>query len=129
MNMKFKEVFGTAPPTLPLQAGGNIVHGNAIRLDWEKVCPKKEVDEIYVLGNPPYLGARMQNEEQKSDIKLVCANFVKFKVLDYVACWFIKATEYIKGYNSQASFVSTNSICQGEQVALLWKNVINKNIE
>ena len=70
MNIIFKEVFGTANPTLPLQAGGQIHCGNATRLDWEKVCPKKEEDEIYVMGNPPYVGARNQDKTQKEDMSM-----------------------------------------------------------
>ena len=79
MNQKFKEVLGESTPTLPLQAGGNIVHGNATRVDWEKVCPKKESDEIYILGNPPYIGAKLQNEEQRSDLAHVFSVIKDFK--------------------------------------------------
>lgn len=129
MNQKFKEVFGSANPTLPLQAGGNIVHGNATRLDWETVCPKKENDEIYILGNPPYLGSSMQNAEQKADMALVFKGFKNYKNLDYIAAWFIKGSNYIQNHNAQFAFVSTNSICQGEQVALLWPFIFDKNLE
>lgn len=126
MNVQFKNIFGTANPTLPLQAGGNIVHGNACRLDWEVVCPKKEDDEIYILGNPPYRGFSQQDKSQKTDLFLILNSTTK---LDYIACWFIKATKYIEQINSSYAFVSTNSICQGEQVALLWKDILIKEIE
>ena len=129
MNQKFKAVFGASNPTLPLQAGGNIVHGNATRVDWEVVCPKKQEDEIYILGNPPYLGSSMQNTIQKSDMALVFYGFKNYKNLDYICAWFIKGSKYIENYNSKFAFVSTNSICQGEQVALLWPNIFNKNLE
>lgn len=129
MNQKFKEVFGDSNPTLPLQAGGNIIHGNATRLDWEVVCPKKDGDETYILGNPPYLGSSMQNIAQKEDMALVFNGFKNYKNLDYIAAWFIKGTNYIQNIDAQFAFVSTNSICQGEQVALLWPHIFNKNLE
>jgi hypothetical protein len=129
MNQKFKEVFGNTNPTLPLQAGGNIVHGNATRVDWEVVCPKKENDEIYILGNPPYLGSSMQNAVQKQDMALVFNGFKNYKNLDYIAAWFIKGAKFIQNYNAQYAFVSTNSICQGEQVALLWPPVLDNSLE
>jgi hypothetical protein len=129
MNQKFKEVFGDSNPTLPLQAGGNIIHGNATRLDWEVVCPKKEGDETYILGNPPYLGARLQSLVQKEDMAFVFKGYKGFNNLDYIACWFLKATNFINNFNAQYAFVSTNSICQGEQVALLWPKLIKDSLE
>lgn len=127
MNIKFKEAFGTGNPTLPLKEGGNITHGNATRIDWGKVCPKKENDEIYVLGNPPYLGSRRQNETQKHDLEIIFGE--DYKSLDYISAWFFKAAQYIKGFNSKFAFVSTNSICQGEQVSLVWKRILSNDVE
>ena len=129
MNQKFKEVLGESTPTLPLQAGGNIVHGNATRLDWEKVCPKKENDEIYILGNPPYVGFKMQNLEQKKDMELILSKVPDFKSLDYISCWFYKAATFINGNYIKAAFVTTNSICQGTQVSTLWPSIFNLKIE
>jgi hypothetical protein len=129
MNQKFKEVFGDSNPTLPLQAGGNIVHGNATRVNWEVVCPKKEEDEIYVLGNPPYLGYALQSSEQKDDMAFVFKSLNNYKKLDFISCWFYLGANYIKNHNAQYAFVSTNSICQGEQVAILWQNIFDKNLE
>ena len=130
MNLEFYKAFGRTSPSLPLQNGGNIVHGNATRLDWEEVCPKNIGDEIYILGNPPYVGSRMQSEEQKEDMKIVCSLLSKkYKTLDYVAIWFVNGSKYIKDINAKLAFVSTNSITQGEQVALLWKNILVNNIE
>jgi hypothetical protein len=128
MNQKFKEVLGESTPTLPLQAGGNIVHGNATRVDWEKVCPKKENDEIYILGNPPYLGFNMQSPYQKEDLAGVYPYPENMKFLDYIVCWFYKASDYIN-INSQFAFVTTNSICQGTQVPMIWPEIFKKNIE
>ena len=127
MNQKFKEVLGESTPTLPLQAGGNIVHGNATRVDWEKVCPKKENDEIYILGNPPYLGSKRQSLSQKSDMAIVFSGIEGYKNLDYIACWFYIGSEYIKNINAHLAFVTTNSISQGDQVALLWPHIFIKN--
>lgn len=129
MNQKFKEVLGESTPTLPLQAGGNIVHGNATRVDWEKVCPKKENDEIYILGNPPYVGFKMQNLEQKKDMELILSKVPDFKSLDYISCWFYKASTFINGNYIKAAFVTTNSICQGTQVSTLWPSIFNLKIE
>jgi hypothetical protein len=129
MNQKFGEVFGETNPTLPLQAGGNIIHGNATRLDWEFVCPKKQNDEIYILGNPPYLGFSLQNKIQKEDMISVFKGLENFKFLDYISCWFYKASDYFNKIDGQFAFVSTNSICQGNQVDMLWPFILSKNIE
>jgi type I restriction-modification system DNA methylase subunit len=129
MNMEFFKTFGKTNPTLPLKDAGLITHGNATRVDWEIACPKKEGDEIYILGNPPYLGARNQSEEQKNDMKIVFNNDIAYKDCDYICSWFIKGSEYISGTNSKFSFVSTNSITQGEQVSYLWPRIFNLNLE
>lgn len=129
MNQEFFKAFGRTKPALPLQQTGSIVHGNATRIDWEVVCPKNETDEIYILGNPPYLGARLQSDEQKSDMEFVFNKIKGFNNLDYISCWFLKGSNYIDGSNAQYSFVTTNSICQGEQVALLWPFLLKDNLE
>ncbi len=129
MNVLFKKEFGTVPPALPLQDGGNIVHGNATRLDWEVVCPKNVGDEIYILGNPPYIGTRNQDKSQKEDIDYVFKDFKKRRKLDYIATWFYLAEKYITKINSKFAFVSTNSICQGEQVPILWPLVLGVDKE
>src|SRR5690554_394290 len=125
--------YGKSKPILPLKEAGNITHGNAARLDWEVVCPKTssgtEPVEVYIIGNPPYLGARIQDAEQKKDISL---NFPKLKGannLDYIFIWFYKGAKYIEGINAKIGLVSTNSVCQGEQVSLLWPEILNDKIE
>lgn len=129
MNVEFFKEFGRTNPTLPLTDAGNIVQGNACRFDWEEVCPKNEKDEIYILGNPPYLGSSMQNDSQKTDLNLLFNSFNNYKNLDYISCWFKKGCDYVNGCNAELAFVSTNSICQGEQVALLWPYIfINSEI-
>lgn len=120
MNMAFREVFGDAKPTLPLQSGGNIVCGNATRINWETVCPKDPTHETYILGNPPYLGSKVQEKSHKEDMAYVFNQVKNYKDLDYIACWFYKSAKYIEKIPSKFAFVTTNSICQGNQVAMLW---------
>jgi len=127
MNVKFREVFGRAKPPLPLKESGNIVCENATRVNWEDICPKGTCNETFVLGNPPYLGSRNQGEVQKEDMKLLFKD--DYKSLDYVSCWFIKGAEYIRDHDASLGFVSTNSICQGEQVAILWPRIFRGDLE
>lgn len=129
MNQLFFQEFGRTRPALPLMETGNIIHGNACRIDWEGVCPKLGYDEIFILGNPPYLGSSMQDTGQKSDMALVFEGIKDYKNLDYIAAWFLKGAKYIQNINAQFAFVSTNSICQGEQVAMLWPKIFDKNLE
>lgn len=123
MNMIFKAEFGQCNPTLPLHEAGHIVCNNATRIPWENVCPKNG-RETYILGNPPYLGASLQSSEQKEDMEFVFQDITGYKNLDYIACWFFLAGQYIKNSTSSFAFVSTNSICQGEQVAILWPELL-----
>lgn len=127
MNVKFKEIFGSTNPSLPLKKGGNILCENATRFDWGKACPHQSGYETYILGNPPYRGSRNQDEFHKEDMKYVFSK--DYKSLDYVACWFIKAAEYIRIQPGKFSFVSTNSVCQGEQVSLIWQRVLKDDLE
>ncbi len=114
---------------IPLKKSGTIVRGNAARIDWKDVCPIGEDDEVYIIGNPPYLGSFLQNKEQKEDLAITCRNFKSYKDLDYISIWFIKASSSIQKMNSKVAFVTTNSICQGEQVGLLWPHIFKKNLE
>ena len=130
MNVEFFKEFGQTSPTLPLKESGHIVHGNACRIDWETVCPKSPDSEIYILGNPPYLGKKEQKASQKKDLELVCGKFPSYKNLDYISCWFFKSASYLRDSEySKSAFVSTNSICQGEQVGLLWPIIFSLGIE
>ena len=124
MNVEFFKEFGRTNPTLPLTDAGNIVQGNACRLDWEEVCPKNENDEIYILGNPPYLGSTWQTKSQKEDMLAVFSGQKGLANLDYIACWFILSSNFIKDCNAKTAFVSTNSITQGQQVPLLWPLIL-----
>lgn len=125
MNMEYKEQFGKANPTLPLGESGNIVCANATKIDWEKVCPKTQDDEIYILGNPPFEGARKQTDEQKKDLEYLFNN--NFSDLDYVSAWYFKGNKYIQGSKVKMALVSTNSICQGQHVNLLWPRILKKD--
>lgn len=129
MNNKFEEAFGIRPNALPLRPSGHIACGNACRLDWNTVCPHTAEDEVYVMGNPPYLGARLQDESQKEDMQFVMQDKIVFNNLDYIATWFYIGSEYIKNSKSRLAFVTTNSICQGEQVGLLWSYILSLGIE
>ena len=105
---------------LPLKSYANIVEGNALRLDWESVVPKDKLN--YIMGNPPFVGARLMSPSQKSDLFFVFGS--KWKNagnLDYVACWYKKCADFIKGTSVRVALVSTNSVSQGESVANLWK--------
>lgn len=126
MNQDFKDKFGAEIPLIPLKETGRIKVGNAARTDWNQVCPNDGQSEIYLIGNPPYAGSRNQNKIQKSDLALLTA---KYKSLDYVSAWFIKGAEYISGTPAQLAFIATNSITQGEQVALLWPSIFDKGLE
>ncbi|MBG59179.1 MAG: SAM-dependent methyltransferase [Peredibacter sp.] len=127
MDVIFKEEFGDLKPSLPLKDGGNIICGNAAQVDWETVCPK--TGEIYILGNPPYLGARGQSSGQKKDMKLALFNIKGTNNLDYISIWFKKGAEFIKDIDAKCAFVSTNSISQGVQVSLLWPAILRDGIE
>ncbi len=126
MNTKLNEKFGVNIKALPLKNITQIVCGNACRIDWNTVCTHDKDEEVFVFGNPPYLGSRRQDESQKKDMEYV---FKKdFGELDYIACWFMIGAQYIRGTKAKYAFVSTNSICQGLQVALLWKRVLKNGL-
>lgn len=128
MNLTFKDEFGEILPSLPLKNSGNIYSYNALRSDWVEICEAKIQDYIYILGNPPYKGSRNQTSDQKEDLKNIFKT--KYKSLDYVSGWFLKASQFIEKFPSTAcAFVSTNSITQGEQVALLWPKILKNILE
>lgn len=129
MNKQFSKEFDVKIQALPLKASGNVVCANACRINWEDVCPHTKDDEVFIMGNPPYLGARLQDEQQKQDMGVAMGNVRNYKNLDYVACWFYLGANYILGNKGKCAFVSTNSICQGEQVNLLWTPILNMGIE
>ncbi|MBX9696077.1 MAG: N-6 DNA methylase, partial [Cyanobacteria bacterium] len=130
MNRKLDEICSAPTPALPLTDAGSIMVGNALREDWSNICPPSIDDETYIVGNPPYLGSTYQEPDQKEDMKIVFGRYTKtFKNLDYVSAWFMKSAEYSLKNPLAASFVSTNSICQGEQVAMLWPLLFERGVE
>ena len=132
MNNYFEEQlhdYGKSKPILPLKEAGKIVRDNATRIDWEIVCPITENDEVYIIGNPPYLGYSRQDAEQKKDMNMAFIGINGHNNMDYISCWFYKAKDYISKNKAKAAFVTTNSICQGEQVNLLWPLIFNGQIE
>ncbi|GHT10966.1 methylase [Bacteroidia bacterium] len=124
MNLIVGQHFGQYFAHIPLPNSLTIVGGNALQIKWETVVPKTELS--YILGNPPFLGARVMNAQQKSEVERIFGGTKKSGELDYVSCWYRKAAEYIQDTNIEVAFVSTNSICQGEQLLILWSELMNK---
>jgi hypothetical protein len=124
MNLRVSEQFGVYVARLPLTQSAHIVHGNALRMDWETVVPKGELD--YILGNPPFVGYSNQSDDQKVDMLSVYLDvdgkpYKTAGKIDYVAAWYYKAAQFVAGTSIRAALVSTNSITQGEQIAAVWK--------
>lgn len=112
---------------LPLTTNAFIVEGNALELDWENIIPKMQLS--YIMGNPPFVGTKNMNAAQKKDAKMILGNWKNYGTLDYVSCWYKKASDYINNTLIHCAFVSTNSICQGEQVANLWEPLFESGIQ
>lgn len=120
MMKETEEIVNKSLEFFPLKTYANILEGNALRIDWNNVVPKSKLS--YIMGNPPFIGARLMDKYQKCDINYIFGN--KWKNagnLDYVACWYKKCVDYILNTRIRCALVSTNSICQGESVANLWK--------
>jgi type I restriction-modification system DNA methylase subunit len=124
MNMLVRDKFGEYYIRIPLRKSATIRCANALTTDWESVVPKSELS--YILGNPPFVGARLMGASQKEDVRNVFGELKGSGNLDYVTCWYKKAAVYIQGTEMQVAFVSTNSICQGEQVPILWPELMLK---
>ena len=128
MNSLFMKDFGVNINALPLKSNHNFHCGNACREDWNRICPHTKDEEVYVMGNPPYLGSKLQSEEQKEEVVSIFRDVKGCKILDYIANWFMLGANYIKGTRAKYAFVSTNSICQGEQVGVLWPEIFKRNL-
>ena len=118
MNNRLSREFGQIYVRIPLEKSPNIVHGDALEIDWENLLPPEECS--FVFGNPPFVGAKFQTEEQRAQVRRIAALGKSGGTLDYVTAWFIKAGKYVQDSNARIGFVATNSITQGEQVAQLW---------
>ena len=121
-----EDVVHMALDFLPLKSYANITEGNALRLDWESVVPKTELN--YIMGNPPFVGARLMDAAQKDDLNVVFPGWKNAGNLDYVSCWYKKATDMMDGTAIRSALVSTNSVAQGEAVANLWKPLFDMGV-
>ena len=126
MLQETEQIIERTIPFLPLKSYANITEGNALRTDWESVVPKDKLS--YIIGNPPFVGARFMKPEQKEDLFAIFDGVKNNGNLDYVSCWYKKASNLMTGTNIRAALVSTNSICQGEQVAILWKTLFEQGV-
>jgi len=140
MNQMVTNTFGEYYVRLPLRKSATIIHGNALRTDWQSMIDpmpweKEQARYHFILGNPPFIGKHLQNAEQKKDMDNVFMGVNAAGVMDYVAAWYIKAAQYMQKANTveekdlpktKTAFVSTNSIAQGEQVGILWAELFNK---
>ena len=129
LNQATAERFGTTRPTTPIVYSPHITEGNALQIDWENVLVANECN--FVMGNPPFIGKAYQSKTQKSDMEVFAKDIKGYKTLDYVAGWYIKAMHYMHNvtkpnHHVETAFVSTNSIVQGEQVAILWQYILRE---
>jgi hypothetical protein len=130
MNLRISDEFGAYFARIPLKATPQIVHGNALQLDWSDQLPPEHCS--YVLGNPPFVGAKLMDDLQRADAQAVFTDIEGGGLLDFVAAWYVKAAHYVgradPGPGPRIAFVSTNSICQGEQVGVLWGHLLAQGL-
>jgi N-6 DNA Methylase len=127
MNRALSDEFGKYFDRLPLKSTPHIQHGNALQIDWQDVLPSARCS--YVLGNPPFVGAKYMNDAQRVDVAKVFAGIDNAGLLDFVAAWYVKAARYVKAETAtRVAFVSTNSITQGEQVGVLWSWLLGQGM-
>ena len=129
LNEATAQRFGTTRPTTPIVYSPHIIEGNALQIDWSDVIAPNDCD--YIMGNPPFFGSALQTAQQKSDLELVAKKVEGYKNLDYVGAWYVKAMDFMKAvtkpnHQVETAFVSTNSIVQGEQVAILWRYLLDQ---
>ena len=126
MMQETEEIMHTNIEFLPLKSYANIVEGNSLRIDWESVVPKDKLS--YIMGNPPFVGARLMSANQKDDVFAIFDGVKNNGNLDYVSCWYKKSADLMRRTSIRTALVSTNSITQGEQVAILWKNLFEHGV-
>jgi hypothetical protein len=124
MNMQISNEFGQYFARLPLKKSAKIVHGDALEINWEEVVTKNDLS--YIIGNPPFIGSKIMSQFQRNQIIKEFNNSNGCGVLDYVSGWYLKAAKYIHNTTTKAAFVSTNSVVQGEQTAILWGQMVTK---
>lgn len=126
MNVEFAKAFGKEPDLLPLKEHANIHHANALTLDWHEVIQPEDLS--YIVGNPPFVGYVYRTAEQSAAQEAVFAGIKNSKKLDFVTNWFYKAAKFTLNTNAEIALVTTNSICMGEQVSLLWQPLLDMGI-
>ncbi|MFA6395590.1 MAG: DNA methyltransferase [Sulfurimonas sp.] len=128
MSLHFAKILNEPHFNIPIKESANIFNVNALRVDWKDTLSlrgtKQSID--YIIGNPPFLGSKLQSKEQKEDMTIVFNGVKNAGDLDFVAAWYIKAAQLIQGTNGKVALVSTNSITQGEQVGILWQELFNR---
>lgn len=127
MNLKVSEAFGFYFARIPLKTGAHIVRGNALQMDWNDVALASRLS--FIMGNPPFVGAKYMTEAQRADTARVFGDMKNAGLLDYVAAWYVKAAQMMQGTAIQAAFVSTNSITQGEQAGVLWPWMLERGMK
>jgi len=128
MNLRVSEEFGSYFVRLPLRKSATIVHGNALRQDWREIVKPAELN--YILGNPPFGGKKEQSAVQKQEMTRIFADVPGAGVLDFVTAWYRKAVDFMADNPAiKAAFVSTNSITQGEQVGVLWSDLLKRGVK
>ena len=129
MNLRVSEEFGQYYARLPLRKSATVRHGNALRVDWQSLLPESKEGDTplaysFIIGNPPFIGSKMMNDTQRSDLLSAMVGVDGAGVLDYVSGWYWRAAQYMQGRTTRTAFVSTNSITQGEQVGILWGSLL-----
>lgn len=124
MNLAVSEAFGTYVSRLPLRKSATIIQGNALQIDWNEAIPFTSCS--FIIGNPPFVGSKLLDSNQRDDMSKIFHGVKNGKILDYVCAWYLKAGKYIQQTKIKTAFVSTNSITQGEQVGVLWREMIEK---
>ena len=126
-NLKLERITGAAPNRFPIRDAATIVNSSALAVDWNEIVPVS--DNTYILGNPPFLGSLMLSNSQKTEQGQVWGNNPKSGIIDYVSNWYLIAARYVNRTNARVAFVSTNSIVQGEQTAILWSELNKYNVQ
>lgn len=129
MNVRFAELFGVLAPLIPLRDAARITCGDATRLDWGSLCSFAEGADIVVCGNPPYVGSSMQSARQKADIREWFGPRPYSKKMDYVGLWILKGAEFVGATGARLAFVTTNSVCQGDHVGMLFPAVFAAGVQ
>jgi hypothetical protein len=130
-NALFQQAFGRKPADLPLRDAANIICDNALRVNWEAVCPVPEDGgEVFIAGNPPWIWSNEQSDKQKSEMRdIFSTRITSFGTLDYVAGWLMKAVDYVAAHDAKCALVATNSITQGQSVPFLWPALLTRDVE